>query len=142
MSSPEGAQLLAGHRREATTLFLDLRGFTSFSEAADPEEVLDVLREYHAAMGRLIVEHGGTLEHFAGDGMMVFFNDPVLQDDHEFRAVRMAVAMRERFAELGERVGIARPQARLRRRHRDRVTRRSGGSGSRAATTTAWSAWR
>jgi class 3 adenylate cyclase len=100
VSSPEGAQLLAGHRREATTLFLDLRGFTSFSEAADPEEVLDVLREYHAAMGRLIVEHGGTLEHFAGDGMMVFFNDPVLQEDHVFRAVRMAVAMRERFVEL------------------------------------------
>jgi adenylate cyclase len=100
VSSPEGAQLLAGHRREATTLFLDLRGFTSFSETADPEQVLDVLREYHAAMGRLIVEHGGTLEHFAGDGMMVFFNDPVLQEDHEFRAVRMAVAMRERFKEL------------------------------------------
>jgi class 3 adenylate cyclase len=100
VSSPEGAQLLAGHRREATTVFLDLRGFTSFSEAADPEEVLDVLRAYHAAMGTLIVEHGGTLEHFAGDGMMVFFNDPVLQDDHELRAVRMAVAMRERFVEL------------------------------------------
>jgi adenylate cyclase len=102
VSSPEGAQLLAGHRREATTLFLDLRGFTSFSEAADPEEVLGVLREYHAAMGRLIVEHGGTLEHFAGDGMMVFFNDPVLQDDHVLRAVRMAVAMRERFSDLAE----------------------------------------
>jgi class 3 adenylate cyclase len=100
VSSPEGAQLLAGHRREATTVFCDLRGFTAFSEAADPEEVLDVLRAYHAAMGTLIVEHGGTLEHFAGDGMMVFFNDPVLQDDHELRAVRMAVAMRDRFGEL------------------------------------------
>jgi adenylate cyclase len=100
VSSPEGAQLLAGHRREATTVFCDLRGFTAFSEAADPEEVLDVLRAYHAAMGTLIVDHGGTLEHFAGDGMMVFFNDPVLQQDHEFRAVRMAVAMRERFEEL------------------------------------------
>ena len=59
-----------------------------------------MLRQYHAAMGELIVDHGGTLEHFAGDGMMVFFNDPVLQDDHVLRAIRMAIAMRERFAEL------------------------------------------
>ncbi|MEX1169873.1 MAG: adenylate/guanylate cyclase domain-containing response regulator [Chloroflexota bacterium] len=100
VSSPEGERLLAGHRREATTVFCDLRGFTSFSEAADPEEVLGVLRGYHAMMGSLIVEHGGTLEHFAGDGMMVFFNDPVLQEDHVLRSVHMAVAMRERFAEL------------------------------------------
>jgi class 3 adenylate cyclase len=100
VSSAEGAQLLAGHRRIATALFADLRGFTSFSEAAEPEEVLGVLREYHKAMGELIVEHGGTLEHFAGDGMMIFFNDPVLQDDHVLRAVRMAIAMRRRFDEL------------------------------------------
>jgi class 3 adenylate cyclase len=97
VSSPEGAQLLAGHRRIATTMFADLRGFTPFSEAADPEEVLGVLRDYHRVMGELIVEHGGTLEHFAGDGMMIFFNDPVLQDDHVERAVRMAIAMRDRF---------------------------------------------
>jgi class 3 adenylate cyclase len=118
VSSPEGEQLLAGHRRIATSLFCDLRDFTPFSEAAAPEEVLGVLRDYHAAMGELIVEHGGTLEHFAGDGMMVFFNDPVLQDDHVERAVRMALAMRDRFAvltaawrqrgyELGFGVGIA-----------------------------------
>ncbi len=100
VSSAEGEQLLAGHRRLATSLFCDLRDFTPFSEAAEPEEVLGVLREYHAAMGELIVAHGGTLEHFAGDGMMVFFNDPVLQDDHVERAVRMALAMRERFAGL------------------------------------------
>lgn len=100
VSSPEGEQLLAGHRRIATSLFCDLRDFTPFSEAAEPEEVLGVLREYHAAMGELIVEHGGTLEHFAGDGMMVFFNDPVLQDDHVERAVRMALAMRDRFGTL------------------------------------------
>lgn len=100
VSSPEGEQLLAGHRRQATTVFCDLRGFTSFSEAADPEEVLGTLRDYHTMMGALIVEHGGTLEHFAGDGMMVFFNDPVLQDDHVLRAVRMAVAMRDEFAVL------------------------------------------
>jgi adenylate cyclase len=102
VSSPEGQQLLAGHRRVATTVFCDLRGFTPFSEAAEPEEVLGVLREYHAAMGRQIVEHGGTLEHFAGDGMMVFFNDPVLQDDHVERSVRMALAMRREFEQLAE----------------------------------------
>src|SRR5204863_4571276 len=103
VSSPEGAQLLAGHRRIATSVFCDLRNFTPFSEAAEPEEVLGVLREYHKAMGELIVEHGGTLEHFAGDGMMVFFNDPVPQDDHVERAVRMAIAMRARFEELAAR---------------------------------------
>lgn len=100
VSSPEGAQLLAGHRRIATSLFADLRGFTSFSEVAEPEEVLGVLREYHKSMGELIVEHGGTLEHFAGDGMMVFFNDPVLQEDHVERSVRMAIGMRDRFTEM------------------------------------------
>jgi class 3 adenylate cyclase len=103
VSSPEGEQLLAGHRREATAVFCDLRGFTNFSDSAEPEEVLGVLREYHAAMGELIVEHGGTLEHFAGDGMMVFFNDPVLQADHVERAVRMAMAMRDHFAVLNGR---------------------------------------
>ena len=103
VSSPEGAQLLAGHRRLATSVFCDLRGFTPFSEAAEPEEVLGVLREYHKTMGELIVEHGGTLEHFAGDGMMVFFNDPVVQDDHVERAVRMSLAMRDRFDDLAAR---------------------------------------
>ncbi|CAN5822269.1 hypothetical protein BH24CHL5_BH24CHL5_13140 [soil metagenome] len=113
VSSPEGQQLLAGHRREATAVFCDLRGFTAFSDAAEPEEVLGLLREYHAAMGELIVEHGGTLEHFAGDGMMVFFNDPVLQTDHVERAVRMAIAMRSmfdglaaRWAKLGFELGL------------------------------------
>jgi adenylate cyclase len=113
VSSTEGEQLLAGHRRIATSVFCDLRDFTPFSEAADPEEVLGVLREYHAMMGERIVEHGGTLEHFAGDGMMVFFNDPVLQEDHVERAVRMALAMRERFetlagawSKLGYRLGF------------------------------------
>ncbi len=113
VSSDEGQQLLAGHRREATAVFCDLRGFTAFSDAAEPEEVLGLLREYHTAMGALIVEHGGTLEHFAGDGMMVFFNDPVLQPDHVERAVRMAVAMRamfdglaSRWAKLGFELGL------------------------------------
>jgi len=118
VSSPEGAQLLAGHRRVATSLFADLRGFTSFSESADPEEVLGVLRQYHETMGALIVDRGGTLEHFAGDGMHVFFNDPIPQEDHAERAVRMAVDMRDAFNalaigwtkrgyELGFGVGIA-----------------------------------
>jgi class 3 adenylate cyclase len=102
ISSAEGEQLLAGHRRQITAVFADLRGFTHFSETAEPEELLGVLRAYHAAMGTLVVEHGGTLEHFAGDGMLVFFNDPVPQDDHAQRAVTMAIAMRARFAELAE----------------------------------------
>ena len=102
VSTLEGQQLLAGHRRIATAVFCDMRGFTSFSEAAEPEEVISVLRDYHAMMGEAIMAHGGTLEHFAGDGVMVFFNDPVLQDDHVERAVRMAVGMRERFEQLAE----------------------------------------
>jgi adenylate cyclase len=100
VSSPEGEQLLAGHRREITVAFCDLRGFTSFAEQADPEEMFGVLAEYHRMMGAAITEHGGTLEHFAGDGVMIFFNDPMPQEDHVERAVRMAVAMRERFAEI------------------------------------------
>ena len=103
VSSPHGEQLLAGHRRQITAVFCDLRGFTAFAETAEPEELFGVLRDYHEAMGALIVEHGGTLEHFAGDGIMIFFNDPVLQPDHVERAVRMAVAMRERFADLAVR---------------------------------------
>ena len=100
LSSDEGEQLLAGHRREITALFCDLRGFTAFAETAEPEEVLGVLREYHAAVGELAVAAGGTVEHFAGDGLMVFFNDPAPLDDHELAAVRTAVVMRERFAAL------------------------------------------
>jgi adenylate cyclase len=103
VSSPQGEQLLAGHRRQITAVFCDLRGFTAFAETAEPEELFGVLRDYHEAMGALIVEHGGTLEHFAGDGIMIFFNDPVLQPDHVERAVRMAVAMRARFADLAVR---------------------------------------
>jgi class 3 adenylate cyclase len=102
ISSSEGEALLAGHRREITVAFCDLRGFTSFAEQADPEELLGVLAEYHAMLGGTVAEHGGTLEHFAGDGLMVFFNDPVPQPDHVERAVRMAVAMRSRFAPLAE----------------------------------------
>ncbi|HSB60271.1 MAG TPA: response regulator, partial [Vicinamibacteria bacterium] len=91
---------LRSHRREVTVVFLDLRGFTAFAETAEPEEVMGVLRQYHAEMGRLILEHEGTLERFTGDGMMIFFNDPVPVDDGPLRAVRMATAMRRRVAEL------------------------------------------
>jgi class 3 adenylate cyclase/putative methionine-R-sulfoxide reductase with GAF domain len=100
ITSTDGKKLLAGHRAYITCLFCDLRGFTAFAETAAPEELLDVLREYHTALGRLIPEHGGTLEHFAGDGLMVFFNDPLPVEDHELHAVRLAVAAQERFAEL------------------------------------------
>ena len=100
ITSEEGAKLLEGHRRQITVVFGDLRGFTAFAETAEPEEVLGVLREYHRAMGRTIGEHHGTLEHFAGDGMMVFFNDPVLLERHELAAVRMATVMRARFDDL------------------------------------------
>ena len=91
---------LKSHRREVTVVFLDLRGFTSFAETSEPEEVMGVLREYHTEMGRLILEHEGTLERFTGDGMMIFFNDPVPVSDAPERAVRMAVAMRQRVDEL------------------------------------------
>jgi len=91
---------LKSHRREITVVFLDLRGFTAFTETADPEEVMGVLREYHAAMGELILQHEGTLERFTGDGIMIFFNDPVVVDDPAPRAVRMALQMQQRMATL------------------------------------------
>jgi class 3 adenylate cyclase len=91
---------LKTHRREVTVVFLDLRGFTAFTETSEPEELMGVLHEYHAEMGRLILAHEGTLERFTGDGMMVFFNDPLPMPDAAERAVRMAVAMRDRAAEL------------------------------------------
>jgi class 3 adenylate cyclase len=95
--------LLASHRREITVVICDLRGFTTFAETAQPEDVMGVLGEYHAALGPLIFEYEGTLERFAGDGMMVFFNDPLPCPDPIWRAVRMATAMRERVADLSRR---------------------------------------
>ena len=91
---------LKTHRREVTVVFLDLRGFTAFAETSEPEEVMGVLREYHAEMGKLILAHEGTLERFTGDGMMIFFNDPVLVANPGERAIRMALAMRDRVREL------------------------------------------
>jgi class 3 adenylate cyclase/putative methionine-R-sulfoxide reductase with GAF domain len=118
LSSAEGEQLLAGHRREITALFADLRGFTAFAEQAEPEEVFSVLRQYHTTVGELAVANGGTVEHFAGDGLMVFFNDPRLVPNHQLAAVKTACEMRERFGglsaawrkrgyELGLGIGIA-----------------------------------
>lgn len=100
--SQGGESLLEGHRREITVCFCDLRGFSAFSETAEPEEALAVLRAYHSALGGLVFRYEGTLEHFAGDGVMVFFNDPIPLPDPVHRAVRMAVAMRERMWELCE----------------------------------------
>ena len=91
---------LKSHRREITVVFLDLRGFTTFTETADPEEVMAVLAEYHRAMGQLIMAHEGTLERFSGDGMMVFFNDPVRVPDAPQRAARMALDMQGEMATL------------------------------------------
>lgn len=91
---------LKSHRRDIAVVFLDLRGFTAFTEAAEPEEVMGVLREYHAEMGRLVREYEGTLERFTGDGMMIIFNDPVVIPNPAERAVRMAVAMRHAIGEL------------------------------------------
>jgi class 3 adenylate cyclase len=107
--SPQLAELIVSggaedplktHRREVTVVFLDLRGFTSFAEQVEPEEVMSVLRDYHAEMGKLILAHEGTLERFTGDGMMIFFNDPVPVPNPAERALRMALAMRESVQDL------------------------------------------
>jgi class 3 adenylate cyclase len=108
-----GEDILAPHRREITAVFLDLRGFTAFTDRADPEEVLELLRAYHATLGRTVDDFGGTLEHFAGDGVMIFFNDPFPVDRPAERAVRMALALQEAFVpiaraweRLGHEVGL------------------------------------
>jgi class 3 adenylate cyclase/CheY-like chemotaxis protein len=109
--SPQIAQLivdsgdesfLKSHRREIVSVFTDLRGFTPFAESGEPEEIMEVLGQYHLALGELVFAYGGTLEHFAGDGLLVFFNDPVPCPDAPDRAVRMAVEMRARVAELAQ----------------------------------------
>jgi class 3 adenylate cyclase len=102
LSSGEGEQLLAGHRREISALFCDLRGFTAFAETAEPEEVLGVLRQYQTAVGELVLANGGIVEHFAGDGLMAFFNDPALLPEHEFAAVRTAAEIQKRFDGLAQ----------------------------------------
>jgi class 3 adenylate cyclase len=117
-------KILESHRREIVVVFCDLRGYTAFTETAEPEEVLDFLREYHGALGPLVSQFEGTLDQFSGDGIMVFFNDPVPIPDPAERSVKMAVAMREvastliaawreRGRELGFGVGIAQGYATL-----------------------------
>jgi len=96
----ENENLFKSHRREITVVFLDLRGFTAFSDSAEPEEVMEVLRGYHAAMGKLIFAFDGTLERFAGDGIMIFFNDPIPCADHTEKAIRMALDMRRKVEDL------------------------------------------
>ena len=93
---------LESHRREITALFCDLRGFTGFSESSDPEDVMALLREYHAVIGKIIFKHGGTLERFAGDGVMVIFNDPVPLPNPALAAVQMALEMRAAIGALVE----------------------------------------
>ena len=93
---------LQSHRREITVLFCDLRGFTNFSETSDPEDVMMLLRDYHAAIGQIIIKYGATLEHFAGDGVMLIFNDPLPIDKPELQAVRMALEMRDAIGTLTE----------------------------------------
>ncbi|MDA9522286.1 adenylate cyclase [Bradyrhizobium sp. CCBAU 11434] len=99
--SPEG--LLTSQRREVTVVFCDLRGFTAFTEATEPEEAMNVLREYHAALGKLIFKYEGTLDKYAGDGVMILFNAPIQFEDHTQRAVKMAVEMRDTIGPLTER---------------------------------------
>jgi len=93
-------KILESHRREIVVVFCDLRGYTAFTETAEPEEVLEFLRQYHGALGPLVSQFEGTLDQFSGDGIMVFFNDPVPCPDPAERAVKMAVAMREAAREL------------------------------------------
>lgn len=95
-----GEELLKTHRREVVVVFLDLRGFTSFTDTCEPEEVMAVLGEYHRAMGQLIMTHEGTLERFAGDGLMIFFNDPIRLDNPAANAVKMALDMQQKFVAL------------------------------------------
>ncbi|MEP7297074.1 MAG: response regulator [Burkholderiales bacterium] len=97
-----GDEMIKTHRREISVVFIDLRGFTAFTESAEPEEVMELLREYHAAVGAIVVAHEGTLERFAGDSVMVFFNDPVPIDRPAEAAVRTALAMQAAFVPVGE----------------------------------------
>jgi adenylate cyclase len=94
--------ILSNHRREIVALFCDLRGFTAFSETSEPEDIMQLLAEYHGALGPLIRTYEGTLDRFTGDGMMVFFNDPLPCPDAPERAARLAIEMRDAVAKLGE----------------------------------------
>jgi class 3 adenylate cyclase len=125
---------LESHRREITALFCDLRGFTGFTESADAEDVMALLRDYHAAIGEIIIKYSGTLERYAGDGVMVIFNDPVPVENPALQAVLMALEMRdaigaltEKWRRLGHDIGSGvdgdRPVGRGHRRHAVRERR-------------------
>lgn len=101
--SGDREDFLKGHRAEVTVLYIDLRGFTAFSETASPEDLMAILRQYQAEMGKLITDYNGTLEQFAGDSLMIFFNDPIPIPNHAEQAVRLAIAMRDRAKQLQER---------------------------------------
>jgi adenylate cyclase len=101
-SSDAPEAVLASHRREITVVFCDLRGFTAFSGTSEPEEVMSVLQDYHESLGKLIFEYEGTLDRFAGDGIMIVFNDPIECADHTERAVRLALDMRHKVTELAQ----------------------------------------
>ena len=125
IAAGKGEELLKTHRREITVAFFDLRGFTALTESAEPEEVMELLRGFHAALGKVVLEHGGTIERFAGDAVMVFFNDPLPVERPAEHAVRTALAVMEAFGpiaaqlkkrsgfDLGLGVGIAQGYATL-----------------------------
>ena len=142
LSSRDGEQLLAGHRAYISCLFCDLRGFTAFVETAAPEELFDVLREYHAVLGELIPAHEGTLEHFAGDGVMVFFNDPLpvgITSSRPFGSPSPHKSGSRSWPGSGASAELSSGSA----SGSKPATRRSGESGSKGATTTASSdRWR
>jgi adenylate cyclase len=102
IAAGKGEELLKTHRREITVEFFDLRGFTAFTDSAEPEEVMELLRAFHAALGKLVLAEQGTLERFAGDSVMVFFNDPLPVEKPAEHAVRTALAMLEQFVPIAE----------------------------------------
>jgi class 3 adenylate cyclase len=102
IAAGKGEDVLKTHRREITVEFFDLRGFTAFTDSAEPEEVMELLRAFHGALGKIVLEHQGTLERFAGDAVMVFFNDPLPMEKPAEHAVRAALAAQDAFAPIGK----------------------------------------
>jgi class 3 adenylate cyclase len=101
LAAGKGEEVLKTHRREITVEFFDLRGFTAFTDSAEPEEVMELLRSFHGALGKIVLEHQGTLERFAGDAVMVFFNDPLPIEKPAEHALRTALAVQEAFLPIG-----------------------------------------
>ena len=102
IAAGKGEEVLKTHRREITVEFFDLRGFTAFTDSAEPEEVMELLRAFHGALGKIVLEHQGTLERFAGDAVMVFFNDPLPIEKPAEHAVRTALAVHQAFVPIGQ----------------------------------------